>query len=124
MALFCGGKVFYQCISLDEDFINDIFQRAVTFVKMPFLPKLNGKWFSKQNVMPTYTNQDSMDTSSQGWCFRGKDESYDDMISRSDNKHCKVQWYHLSCLKLDKEKIPKGRYIAPSRLPQEKVTLT
>ena len=46
--------------------------------------------------------------SRRGWCYCGKDETFDDMIG-CDNKDCKIGWYHL-CLKLDKEKIPEGRW--------------
>ena len=83
---------------------------------MAILPKLIGKWFSKQNAMPTCTDQSQdstpTDTSSQGRGYCGKDESFDDMIG-CDNKHCKIQWYHLSCLKLDKKKIPKDMWYCP-----------
>ena len=50
--------------------------------------------------------------SRRGWCYCGKDEAFDNMIG-CDNKVCKIQWYHLSCLKLDKDKIPKGKFDCP-----------
>ena len=37
----------------DETFIDDTFYSAETFVKLAILPELVGKWFSRQNAMPT-----------------------------------------------------------------------
>lgn len=51
--LWREGEMFHQRILLDEDFINETFQRAETFVKMALLPELVGKWFSKQNHVQT-----------------------------------------------------------------------
>ena len=116
-------EIFHQRIFLDEDFIDDTFHKAKTFVKLAILLELVGKWFSRQNTMPTIPLQDSESASSsqdstdrqlsrQGWCYCGKDETFDNMIG-CDNKDFKIEWYHLACLKLDKEKIPKGRWYCP-----------
>ena len=48
------------------------------------------------------SSQDSTDMSRQGWCYCGKDQTFDNMIG-CDNKDCKIEWYHWM---LDKEKIP------------------
>lgn len=115
-----AGELFHQRIELDEDFVVDAFYRAASFVKLAILPELVGKWFSKQNAMASCPSQDQDSNSaspvsvlsSNGWCYCGKDETFDNMIG-CDSKDCKIQWYHFSCLKLTEDEIPRGKWFCP-----------
>ena len=41
-----------------------------------------------------------------------KREDHGDMIG-CDNEHCQIQWFHLSCLKLTRTQVPKGKWYCP-----------
>jgi len=114
------GELFHQRIELDEDFVDDAFHRAESFIKLAILPELVGKWFSKQNAMASCPSQDQDSNSASpvymlsfnGWSYCGKDETFDTMIG-CDSKDCKIQWYHLSYLKLTKDEIPRDKWFCP-----------
>ena len=40
------------------------------------------------------------------------EEDHGDMIG-CDNENCQIQWFHLSCLKLTKTQVPKGKWYCP-----------
>ena len=44
------------------------------------------------------------------WCYCRKSESIDHMIG-CDNAACLIQWFHLSCLHLTLEQVPKGKWL-------------
>ena len=57
--------------------------------------------------------QDSTnETTGDSWCYCRKSESNDHMIG-CDNAACLIQWFHLSCLHLTLEKVPKGKWLCP-----------
>ena len=57
--------------------------------------------------------QDATDgTAGDPWCYCRKDESVDYMIG-CDNPACMIQWFHLSCLHLTLEQVPKGSWLCP-----------
>ena len=71
---------------------------------------------------PTTSSSDNTCTTTPGtfdtcdsnevWCFCKQGESYGDMIG-CDNPQCTIQWFHLSCLKLEQHQIPKGKWYCP-----------
>ena len=40
------------------------------------------------------------------WCSCKRSEDYDFMIA-CEAKHCKIEWYHLSCVNLTTDDVPK-----------------
>ena len=54
------------------------------------------------------SSQNSSLTGTTGsWCYCKQDESFDYMIG-CDNQDCPIQWFHLSCVKLEWKKCLKG----------------
>ena len=131
--------IFQQRIYSDSNFIDNVIQSVLPFVKFAVLPELVAKWFTKQLIMPLSQNSDSSgdgtdaasssrpqrsdssgdstDAASSsrvvtGYCYCGRGEDYDDMIG-CDNKDCPIQWFHYSCLKITAADIPKGKYFCP-----------
>ena len=47
------------------------------------------------------------------WCYCRKGESVDDYMIGCDNAACLIQWFHLSCLHLTLEQVPKGNWLCP-----------
>ena len=57
--------------------------------------------------------QDNTDEATgDSWCYCRKSESTDHMIG-CNNAACLIQWFHLSCLHLTLEQIPKGKWLCP-----------
>ena len=131
--------IFYERISIDTEFIDNAIKEAEPFIKLALLPELVGKWFSRQtvatsidstqinqtlstsdnNAPTTSTSSDNMQTTSESddgakvWCFCKQDEPYGDMMIGCDNPACPIQWFHLSCLKLEQHQVPKGKWYCP-----------
>ena len=82
------------------------------------MPELLGKWFPKMpemspvisNDVPTMVNipQDNSPLKDV-WCYRKQPEDDKPMIS-CDYPNCRIQWFYLGCLKLNRTKIPKGNW--------------
>lgn len=131
-------SMFYERISIDTEFIDNAIKEAEPFIKLALLPELLGKWFSRQtvatsidstqinqtlstsddNAPTTSTSSDNAQTTSASddgaevWCFCKQDESYGDMIG-CDNPGCPIEWFHLSCLKLEQHQVPKSKWYCP-----------
>ena len=59
-------------------------------------------------------------TAGDSWCYCRRGESIDHMIG-CDNDACLIQWFHLSCLHLTVEQVPKGKWLCPEcRHPKSK----
>ena len=58
--------------------------------------------------------QDAADgAAGDSWCYCRKGESVDDYMIGCDNAACLIQWFHLSCLHLTLEQVPKGNWLCP-----------
>ena len=74
---------------------------------------------SDDNAPTTSTSSDNMQTTSESddgakvWCFCKQDKSYGNMMIGCDNPACPIQWFHLSCLKLEQHQVPKGKWYCP-----------
>ena len=55
----------------------------------------------------TTTNDSTCNGDTEVWCFCKQGKSYGDMIG-CDNPQCAIQWFHLSCLKLEQHQVPGG----------------
>jgi len=67
-----------------------------------------------QNNIDEQEDRDELesDDENEKWCYCNRDESYDYMIG-CDGKNCTIQWFHLCCLHLTMEQIPKGKWFCP-----------
>ena len=63
---------------------------------------------STQNLPPDHSSSNNCDQ----WCYCKEDESIDHMIG-CDNPNCPIQWFHLSCLHLTLNQVPKGKWFCP-----------
>ena len=82
--------------------------------KFAILPELVGKWFTKQPVLPlkTNSNEDTSSNLTPVRCYCRRDEEFDTIIG-CDNEQCTIQWYHLSCLQIPQNHVPKGKWYCP-----------
>ena len=72
--------MFVQRIPIDMEFIDDTIENVQLFIKLAILPKLVGKWFTRQNVAPLskvtkdQLNSNKTCSSTEVWCYcqRGK----------------------------------------------------
>ena len=90
-------------------FITPIIGKITTFFRLVILPELIGKWFTKSKSITESTNNCTTSSNATEWCYCKVDHE-DDLIG-CDNVHCPIQWFHLSCLEI--EKIPKGKWYCP-----------
>ena len=67
---------------------------------------------SNDTCSTTPGTTDTYDSNTEVWCFCKQGESYGDMIG-CDNPQCTIQWFHLSCLKLEQHQIPRGKWYCP-----------
>ena len=111
-----GDNVFVQRIPIDMEFIDDAIESVKPFLKLAILPELVGKWFTKQNVVPDNPNDQPISSAAEVWCYCKKEEDHGDIVGY-DNEHC---WFHLSCLKLTRTQVPKGKWYCPDCLKSRK----
>jgi len=109
-----------ECIYQDQDFWEECISKAKLFFTNCLLPELLGRWYTRPNIKSSATTdqlQPAVTSSSFGeesnvqklYCFcRGPEEGT--MIG-CDNPDCKVEWFHIQCLRLPS--IPKGRWYCP-----------
>ena len=76
---------------------------------------------SSDNTQATFASTDPDDADAEVWCFCKQGESYGDMIG-CDNPQCTIQWFHLSCLKLEQHQVPRGKWYCPLCHRNKKVT--
>lgn len=111
----------------DIDFWNECILKAKEFFTICLLPELLGKWYTRPNIkssesvhctlsgeVPSTSTGDVQCASGsniqQLYCYcRGPEEG--SMIG-CDNPDCKIEWFHVSCLKLIS--IPKGKWYCPN----------
>ena len=72
-----------------------------------------GKQMLNDSNEQSMSLQDNTDEATgDSWCYCRKSESIDHMIG-CDNAACLIQWFHLSCLHLTLEQVPKGKWLCP-----------
>ena len=112
--------------------------KAEAFFKTCLLPELLGGWYTRPLMPPTEfdsnsTNSEtqhstralqdnlqctsssqsgeSVQSSSQTFCYCNGPE-ISEMIA-CDNNDCTIEWFHLKCLKISSDSIPKGKWYCP-----------
>ena len=114
-------------IAKDKDFWCDCVLKAEAFFRICILPELLGKWYSRHTPTNPSIQSDSnlalssCDCSSKGsklqqYCYcQGPEEVQ--MIA-CENVACKIEWFHMKCLKITTA--PRGKWYCPDcrKLPQ------
>ncbi|XP_033747952.1 uncharacterized protein LOC117332971 [Pecten maximus] len=116
-------EVHIERIEPDNELWEEIKEKAASFHAMAIMPELVGKFYSRINTAPLLSLRNDgesnlADANRQDiYCFCQQGET--DTMVACDNQNCNYQWFHLSCLKLTKSKLPKGKWFCPdcSRLP-------
>lgn len=82
------------------------------FFKKAILPELVAKFYSRSGMLSLpesqgqSANKNSADANPEpSYCYCGGPEDAGDMIA-CDDEECKLQWYHLHCLKI--KRVRKG----------------
>ena len=105
-------------IVASEEFFTDVLVNVQVFYKYCLLPELADKWYTRKSVMPEPSSPSSLSSTSSGtpnpcshdvFCYCK--ESRDGTLIGCDFPNCKIEWFHLSCLKL--KSIPKGNWYCP-----------
>ena len=126
MCTFSGSKdnsdLHIERITKDHDFWSDLVFKAERFFRVCILPELLGKWYTKPRVDSEVTTSKISDagecstntsTVANSECFcscQGPEEG--DMIA-CDNSKCKIEWFHLKCLKMSKAPKGKAKWYCP-----------
>ena len=103
---------------------SDCLAKAERFFHVCILPELLGKWYTKSIVQDspigdgvlasteanTSTNKDAE------YCYCGGPE--EGAMIGCDNTNCKIEWFHMKCLKISSA--PRGRWYCPDcqKLPE------
>ena len=98
----------YPC----EQFITAIIDKITIFFRKVILPELIEKWFIKNNSTTASVNNSTTSSNTSEtteWCDCKVDHE-DDLIG-CDNFQSPIQWFHLSCLKI--EIVPRGKWYCP-----------
>ena len=104
--------------------------KAEAFFKTCLLPELLGGWYTRPLMPPNLEIQQStgaiqddtqgtsssqsdgaVQPSSQTFCYCNGPE-IGEMIA-CDNNDCSIEWFHLKCLKISSDSIPKGKWYCP-----------
>ena len=104
--------------------------KAEAFFKTCLLPELLGGWYIRPLMPPNSETQQStgaiqddtqgtsssqsggaVQPSSQTFCYCNGPE-IGEMIA-CDNNDCSIEWFHLKCLKISSDSIPKGKWYCP-----------
>lgn len=119
-------EVHIERIEPDTELWEEMKEKAENFHAMAIMPELVGRFFSRLNTPPLLSSTNDLGNKQSStsepnrdtYCFCQQGET--DMMVACDNQNCPYQWFHLSCLKLTKSKLPKGKWFCPdcSRLPE------
>ncbi|KAL3854059.1 hypothetical protein ACJMK2_013340 [Sinanodonta woodiana] len=110
--VWTSEEVHIERIELDRDFWEDIISRAANFHNMAIMPEIVSRFYSRLNKpvltpsLPSENNQSN--GSSDVFCYCQQGET--DTMVACDNQNCKYQWFHLQCLGLRKNELPKGKW--------------
>lgn len=111
-------QLFIQRIYPDEPFITSVLKLCNTFIKTGILPEVIGKYYSKDpvlNITSLDQDQDNKDPETDQdellWCYCRQPECEGQEMIACDDNTCRIQWFHISCLRL--KKVPKGKWFCP-----------
>ncbi|KAL3831391.1 hypothetical protein ACJMK2_023143 [Sinanodonta woodiana] len=110
--VWTSEEVHIERIELDRDLWEDIISRAANFHNMAIMPEIVSRFYSRLNKpvltpsLPSENNQSN--GSSDVFCYCQQGET--DTMVACDNQNCKYQWFHLQCLGLRKNELPKGKW--------------
>ncbi|PFX13728.1 Inhibitor of growth protein 1 [Stylophora pistillata] len=85
--------------------------KASTFFSVRVLPELVGKWFTRPAFIQSNVEDDKSDGESGPWGYC-QEEIEDSTIIGCDNGQCKIGWFYMECLRI--EKAPSGQWFCPS----------
>ena len=89
---------FPETIRVDTEIQADILSKSKSLFCNVLLKEFVGKYF---------TNSTNSDKSQDKWCICKMSEDEDDLIM-CESKSCKIQWFHIKCMRI--KKIPKGKW--------------
>ena len=89
---------FLETIRVDTEIQADILSKTKSLFCNVLLPELVGKYF---------TNSTNSDKSQDKWCICKMSEDEDGLVM-CESKTCKIQWFHIKCMRI--KKIPKGKW--------------
>ena len=102
---------FLETICVDTEIQADILSKTKSLFFNVFLPEFVGRHF---------TNSTNTDKSQDKWCICKMREDEDDLIM-CESKTCKIQWFHIKCMRIKKVLNPNGFV---SNVKQNKKTKT
>ncbi len=105
--VYTNQDLFVQRIAIDDKFITEALQKVQPFIKIGILPEVLGKVLTKEPTCIEHGNS-QFETKDDVWCYCKRGEE-GNMIA-CDNSSCPIQWFHLQCLKLSLEDVPKGSW--------------
>ena len=96
--LTLDGRYFPGNYLCDTEIQADFLSKPKSLFCNVLLPELVGKYF---------TNSTNSDKSQDKRCICKMSEDEDDLIM-CESKTCKIQWFHIKCMRI--KKIPKGKW--------------
>lgn len=108
--VWTAQDIHIERIYPDEELWSEVEVKSSKFFLLGILPELLGKWY----IRPARLNVPEMDESdgeSGPWCYCREDIDGSLLIG-CDNEECKIVWFHMTCLKLDKA--PSGQWFCPT----------
>jgi len=92
------STISIQRIEYDIDFVSSCIRKSSALYEIAILPEMLGQWYTRSQVMPV---EDDSNSAEYKYCY-SKEEQGDTMI-HCDNDNCPDgEWFHLTCLKLQK----------------------
>ena len=103
--LWTEREISIERIERDPSLWKEMLCKSASFLRKAIRPELLEKFYSRQT-----TSLDAPHTTDTVYCYCGGPEDFDDMIG-CDDEMCKLQWFHLKCLKM--LRVPKGKWFCP-----------
>ena len=115
--LWTQADIQTQRIESDPTMWAEMVAASGEFFKKAILPELLGKFYSRSGMLSlpecqgqSPNNNPAAAIPEPSYCYCGGPEDAGDMIACDDDE-CKLQWYHLHCLKI--QRVPKGKWFCP-----------
>ena len=112
-------------ITKNSTFWSDCVVKAERFFRVCVLPELLGKWYTRSVIQNTTIRTDTGLASSEEDANTNKNVGYccchgpeKGAMIGCDNTNCKVEWFHMKCLKISSA--PHGKWYCPDcrKLPE------
>ena len=85
-------------MSLDDQLLKCVLEKAERFFSLCVLPELATKWFTRTHTLMPVIEAGDMNEDDGRWCYC-KESKGGDMVA-CDSKKCPIKWFHLSCLEI------------------------